>query len=135
MKIVAKTYLLIAILIVLAAVNLFLLFQQEQSASSQSYSIIRAGDLKVKAESISSLATSVANGNLEDKDELQKEITEVQSILTVIKKGGEIKGQSLEQIPSSVSSEYNKVSSAWESYKSEALPLRRRPRLASACKN
>jgi len=123
MKILAKTYLLIAILIILAAVNLFLLFQQEQSASSQSYSIIRAGDLKVKAESISSLATSVANGNLEDKNKLQKEITEVQSILTVIKNGGEIKGQTLEQIPSSVSSEYNKVSSAWESYKSEALQV------------
>jgi len=72
MKIVVKTYLLIGILISLAAFNLFLLYQQEQSATSQSYAIIRAGDVKVKAESISSLATSVANGNLEDKDDLQK---------------------------------------------------------------
>jgi len=123
MKIVVKTYLLIGILISLAAFNLFLLYQQEQSTSSQSYSIIRAGDVKVKAESISSLATSVANGNLEDKDELQKEIDEIQSILTVIKNGGVIKGQTLEKIPAPLSSEYNKVSSTWESYKSEAMQV------------
>ena len=123
MKIVVKTYLLIGILISLAAFNLFLLYQQEQSTSSQSYSIIRAGDVKVKAESISSLATSIANGNLEDKNELLREIDEIQSILTVIKNGGEIKGQMLEKIPVSISSEYNKVSSAWESYKSEAFQV------------
>jgi len=123
MKIVVKTYLLIGILISLAAFNLFLLYQQEQSASSQSYSIIRAGDVKVKAESISSLATSIANGNLEDRDELQRETDEIESILIVIKNGGEIKGQMLEKIPASVSSEYNKVSSTWESYKSEAMQV------------
>ncbi len=123
MKIVVKTYLLIGILISLAAFNLFLLYQQEQSTSSQSYSIIRAGDVKVKAESISSLATSIANGNLEDKDDLQKEIAEIQSILTVIKNGGEIKGQMLEKIPASIFSEYNKVSSTWESYKSQATQV------------
>jgi len=123
MKIVVKTYLLIGILISLAAFNLFLLYQQEQSTTSQSYAIIRAGDVKVKAESISSLATSVANGNLEDKDDLQKEIDEIHSILTVIKNGGEIKGQTVEKIPATISSEYNKVSSAWESYKSKAMQV------------
>jgi len=98
MKILVKTYFLIAILISLAAFNLFLLYQQEQSTSSQSYSIIRAGDVKVNAESISALATSVANGNLEDKDELQKEIDETHSILTILKNGGQIKGQTLGKI-------------------------------------
>ncbi len=123
MKIVVKTYLLIGILISLAAFNLFLLYQQEQSTSSQSYSIIRTGDIKVKAESISSTAKSIANGNIEDKIKLQKEIDEVQSILTVIKNGGVIKNQTLEKIPSSISSEYNKVVSSWESYKLVALQV------------
>jgi len=123
MKIVVKTYLLIGILISLAAFNLFLLYQQEQSTSAQSYSIIRAGDIKVKAESISSTAKSIANGNIEDKINLQKEIDEVQSILAVIKNGGVIKDQALEKIPSSISSEYNKVLSSWESYKLEALQV------------
>jgi len=123
MKILVKTYFLVAILISLAAFNLFLLYQQEQSASSQSYSIIRAGDVKVKAESISALATSVANGNLEDKDKLQKEIDETHSILTIIKNGGQIKGQTLGKIPASFSSEYNEVFSTWESYKLKAVQV------------
>ena len=123
MKIVVKTYLLIGILISLAAFNLFLLYQQEQSTSSQSYSIIRAGDVKVKAESISSLATSVANGNLQDSDILQKEIEETQLMLTIIKNGGNIKGQTLEKIPQSLSSDYDNVSSAWEDYKSRVLKV------------
>ena len=123
MKIVVKTYLLIGILISLAAFNLFLLYQQEQSTSSQSYSIIRAGDIKVKAESISSIAKSIANGNIEDKINLQKEIDEVESILIVIKNGGVIKNQTLEKIPSSISSVYDKVLSSWESYKLEALQV------------
>ena len=123
MRIVVKTYLLIGILISLAAFNLFLLYQQEQSTSSQSYSIIRAGDVKVKAESISSLATSIANGNLQDKKKMHEEIDEVQSILTIIKNGGVIKGHALEKIPESISSEYNKVLSTWEFFKSEATQV------------
>jgi len=123
MKIVVKTYLLVAILISLAAVNLFLLYQEGEASSSQSNSVIRTGDVKVKAESISALATSVANGNLEDKDKLQEEILQVQSILTVIKNGGDMNGQMLEKIPASISSEFNKVSSTWESYKKQALSV------------
>ena len=74
MKIVSKAYLLIAILIIAAVFNLFLLYQDQNFQASQSYSIIGVGDIKVKAESISGLSTSVANGILEDKDDLKKEI-------------------------------------------------------------
>ena len=63
-----------AILIVAAIINLTLLYQSEQTGNSQSQSIIRTGDLKVQTESISGLAVSVANGNDEDKDNLDKEI-------------------------------------------------------------
>jgi len=77
MKIVSKAYLLIAILIIAAVFNLFLLYQDQNFQASQSYSIIGVGDIKVKAESISGLSTSVANGILEDKDDLKKEIEEV----------------------------------------------------------
>jgi signal transduction histidine kinase len=78
------------------------------------------GDVKVTAESISALATSVASGNNEDKEQLDKQILEVENIVDVIKNGGNIKGQSLEKIPSSLSSDYNKVAASWESYKSKA---------------
>jgi len=119
-KLISKTYLLVAILILAAVINLFLLYQDSNSQTTQSYSIIRVGDVKVTAESISALATSVASGNKEDKEQLDKQILEVENIVDVIKNGGNIKGQSLEKIPSSLSSDYNKVVASWESYKSKA---------------
>ncbi len=120
MKLISKTYLLVAILISAAVLNLFLFYQDSNSQTTQSYSIIRVGDVKVTAESISSLATSVASGNKEDKDQLDKQILEVENIVDVIKNGGSIKGQSLEKIPSSLTTDYNKVTTSWESYKSKA---------------
>jgi len=121
MKIVSKAYVLIAILIVAAVFNLFLLYQDDKSDTSQSYSIIGAGDVKVKAKSISGLAKSVANGELKDKEKLEKEIAVVQSTLVTIRNGGEFKGQTLETIPTSLITDYNAVLSSWESYKSKAL--------------
>ncbi len=123
MKIISKAYFLIVILIFAAGFNLFLLYQDENSEVTQSYSIIRAGDLKVQSESISALAISVANGNLQDSDILQKEIDKTQLMLTIIKNGGNIKGQTLGKIPSSLSSDYDKVSSAWGAYKSRVLKV------------
>ena len=38
----------------------------------------------------------------------------------VIKNGGSIKGQSLEKIPLALTTDYNKVVTSWESYKSKA---------------
>ncbi len=120
MKLISKTYLLVAILISAAALNLFLFYQDSNSQTTQSYSIIRVGDVKVAAESISSLATSVASGNQEDKEQLDKQIIEVENIVDVIKNGGSIKGQSLEKIPLALTTDYNKVVTSWESYKSKA---------------
>ena len=122
-KILSKAYLLIVILIAAAAFNLFLLYQDDKSGISQSYSIINTGDIKVKSESISSLATSIANGNVEDKNELEKEIDEVQSTLLKIKNGGIVNGQNIAKIPTSLSSEYNKVLSSWKNFKSKALEV------------
>ena len=117
MKIVSKAYLLIALLISVAAFNLFLLYQEDQSQVSQSYSIIRTGEVKVKAESISASAAAVASGDVNEKASLQKEIEEVESMMMVIKDGGIYKNQPHERIPSPLVDDYNKVSSAWESYK------------------
>ena len=119
-KLISKTYLLIAILIVATIVNLFLFYQDTNSQTTQSYSIIRVGDVKVSAESISALATSVASGNKQDKDQLDKQIQEVEHIVDIIKNGGTIKGQSLDKIPSSLMPDYIKLATSWESYKLKA---------------
>lgn len=109
-----------AILIVAAVINLTLLYQSEQADNSQSHSIIKTGDLKVQIESISGLAVSVANGNVEDKDNLDKEIENTNSVLTMLKNGGSIKGQTIQKIPSSITSDYNKVVTSWNTYKEKA---------------
>jgi len=119
-KLISKTYLLVAILIVAAIINLFLLYQDSNSQTTQSYSIIRVGDVKVGVESISALAISVASGNIQEKDQLDKQIQEVENIVDVIKNGGMINDQKLDKIPSSLISDYNKLATSWESYRSDA---------------
>ncbi len=121
MKIINKTYLLVTILIVAAIINLTLLYQREQIDTSESYSIIKTGDLKVQTESISGLAVSVANGNVDDKDELNNEIENMDSILAMLKNGGGVKGQTIQKIPPTVTSEYNKVITSWNAYKEKVL--------------
>ena len=121
MKIINKTYFLVTILIVAAVINLTLLYQREQMDHSESYSIIKVGDLKVQTESISGLSVSVANGNVGDKDELNNEIENVDSVLVMLKNGGVIKGQTIQKIPSTVTSNYNKVITSWNIYKEKAL--------------
>ena len=120
MKLISKTYLLVAILIVAAIINLFLLYQDSNSQTTQSYSIIRVGDVKVGVESISALAISVASGNIQEKDQLDKQIQEVENLVDVIKNGGMINDQRLDKIPSSLISDYNKLATSWESYRSDA---------------
>jgi len=118
-KLLSKTYLLIAILIAAAAINLFLFYQDTNSQTTQSYSIIKVGDVKVSAESISALATSVAGGNFLDKEQLDNQIQEVEQIVETIKNGGIVKGQALDKIPPSLISDHSKLVESWESYKSK----------------
>lgn len=120
MKLISKTYLLVAILITAAAINLFLFYQDTNSQTTQSYSILRVGDVKVSAESISALATSVAGGNFLDKERLDNQIQEVDQIVETIKNGGMIKGQVLDKIPPSLISDHNKLAASWESYKTKS---------------
>ena len=109
------------ILIIAAIINLTLLYQRDQTDNSESYSIIRAGDLKVQTESISGLAVSTANGNVNDNDELNNKIKDVDSVLAMLKNGGVFKGQTIQKIPPAVTSNYNKVITSWNTYKEKAL--------------
>lgn len=120
MKIINKTYLLVGVLIVIGAVNLYLLFESQISAANESNSIIRAGDLKVKAETASSLARSIASGNEEDRDDLQEEISEIESVITTLRKGGQIRNQAIVPIPTNVVDEYEQVNDSWMEFKESA---------------
>ena len=120
MKLVNKAYFLIGVLIIAAIINLYLVYQTQQAGVTQSYSIVRAGDLKVKTETLSSLANSIANGNEGDRENLKKETQEFETILVTIKSGGTIRGQQIAAIPSDVLKEHSKVVSSWNNYKNSA---------------
>ena len=121
MRLISKTYLLVAVLIFAAAINLSLLYHDHKEETEQSFSIIKVGDIKVGSESISGLVMSVANGNNEDKEKLDQKIFEVEKIIQTIKNGGNINGQQIEKIPSELSLNYNNLSTSWNNYKVSVL--------------
>jgi len=120
MKIINKTYLLIAILIGAAAANLLLLYEVQQIGAAESFSILRAGDLKVKSEMVASLATSIASGNEGDRDNLKQETEEFESILNILLVGGAIRGQPIVTIPDTIRGDYENVALSWDAYKNSA---------------
>ncbi|HWP78290.1 MAG: ATP-binding protein [Thermoproteota archaeon] len=123
MKIIIKTYLLIGILISVAVFNLFVLYNTQVMTVGESYSILRAGDLKAKVETIASLATSIASGSESDRSVLEKEIREFDTILETLKSGGTVRGQMITPIPDELVSEYDTVKKFWSAYKKEATQI------------
>ncbi len=123
MKIISKTYLLVGVLIGVAFFNLFVLYNTQVTATSESYSIIRAGDLKTKVETIAVLAGSIANGKETDRPQLEKEINEFDTVLSTLKSGGTIRGQEVAAMPGGVLSNYEDVNRIWSSYKTDALEI------------
>ncbi len=113
MKIIQKTYFLVGILIAAAAVNLILLYQSEQESTDESYTIIRVADLKVKVETLDSLANSIANGFEADREVLKEKINEFESVLNILKGGGTIRGQSIVVIPTILLGEFREVENSW----------------------
>ncbi len=117
MKIIQKAYFLVGILIAAAAVNLVLLYQSEQESTDESYTIIRAADLKVKVETLDSLANSIANGFEADRDILKDETNEFESVLNILKSGGTIRGQPIVVVPSNLMGEFQIVENSWKKVK------------------
>ena len=117
MKIIQKAYFLVGILIAAAAVNLILLYQSEQESTDESYTIIRAADLKVKIETLDSLVNSIANGFEVDKEVLNEETDEFESVLNILKSGGTIRGQPIVVVPSILFNEHLQVENSWKDVK------------------
>lgn len=123
MKIISKAYLLVGVLIGVAIFNLFILYNTQSSISSESYSVIRAGDLKTKVETIAALSSSIASGNENDRQSLEREIKEFDALLHTLSSGGQIRGQSTIPIPQDISSEYDEVRRIWNAYRADALEI------------
>ena len=125
MKIISKTYILVLILILAAVINLTLLYEAEHASNTQSYTIIKTGDLKVQSEAISGLAVSIANGNRDDEDKLNSAIKNVDMTIIGLKNGGVINEQTIQKSPSSITSEYNKMTTSWDTYKEKVLNVKK----------
>ena len=124
MKIIKKTYFLVGLLIAAAAVNLVLLYQAQQESTNESFTIIRAGDLKVKVETIASLASSIAAGNEVDRNILQREIVEFDLFLRNLRIGGAIQGQPVAALPDSIIPNYDQALESWHIYKNSAEQIK-----------
>jgi signal transduction histidine kinase len=123
LKIISKTYLLVGVLISVAVFNLFVLYNTQIMTVGESYSILRAGDLKAKVETIAGLATSIASGSESDRNVLEKEIREFDTILETLRSGGTVRDQVITPIPDDLISEYDTVKKNWGTYKDEATRI------------
>ncbi|MFB5624004.1 MAG: ATP-binding protein [Nitrosopumilus sp.] len=108
---------MVSILIFVAGLNLFLFYQDTNTDTNQSISILKIADVKVNSEVIAASAISVANGNMQDKEILEQKIQSVENTIKTIKSGGVVDGQTIEKIPSSLNSEYEKTTMSWENFK------------------
>ncbi len=120
MKIVNKIYFLVGVLIGAAIFNFIILYGTQNITGAESYTIIRAGDLKAKVETIASLATSIASGNTNDRPILQDEIVDFDNNLESLKNGGTIRGQAIIPMPDEITPQYELVKQSWNSYRTEA---------------
>ncbi|NDB47066.1 MAG: HAMP domain-containing protein [Nitrososphaeria archaeon] len=114
---------LVGVLIAVAIVNLLVLYNTQNAIASESYSIIRAGDLKTKTETIAGLAISVANGREVDRASLEKEISEFDTVLNTLKSGGTIREQAIPPIPNKILQDYTVMASRWNEYRKEAIAV------------
>ncbi|QUC65144.1 HAMP domain-containing histidine kinase [Nitrosopumilus sp. K4] len=127
MKIITKSYLLVGILVGVAIFNLALLYQGEIEDNKQSTAVIKTGDIKVAAESISALAISVANGNEEDKQKLEREIQNTEKRIEILRVGGTLKGLEVDPIPNSMKNAHSNMADAWNDFKESALKVETTP--------
>lgn len=111
---------LIGVLISVAVINLFVLYNTQITFTSEAYSILRTGELKTKVETIASLASSISSGNEGDRQRLKQEIAEFDNMLVTLRDGGTLRGQSVAPVPSALLFEHNEISTTWNAYKTEA---------------
>jgi len=105
LKIIHKAYFLVGILIVAAAVNLILLYQSDQETTNESFTIIRAAELKVNLEAIDGLTYIIGGGNETVREYFKTGIENFTSSLTTL------------NVPQDRNKDYDSVKRSWNEYK------------------
>ena len=135
MKIVYKTYVLLAVVIAVSSINLFVLLQTSQENETVLHSISSASNLKVIAERIAGTANSIASGNEADRQTLAQQINDFENTYAVLGSGGDLNGTTIIPVPTELRNNYGDVGNSWNIYKQKAEEIRQEPVFDPEVKN
>jgi signal transduction histidine kinase len=124
MRIISKTYVLLAIIIGVSLINLLVLLQTSQENQAVLHSISSASNLKVTVERIAGTANSIASGNDTDRQTLVQQIADFENTYNVLGSGGQLNGITIIAVPNDLRSNYGDVGNAWILYKQKAEEIR-----------
>ena len=124
MKIISKTYILLAVIIGVSLINLFVLLQTSQENEAVLHSINSASNLKVTVERIAGTANSIASGNEVDRQTLTTQINNFEDTYNVLGSGGQLNGITIVAVPSELHDKYSDVGNAWNLYRQKAEEIR-----------
>ena len=117
MKIIYKTYSLLAVIIAAASINLFLLLTTQQESEADSNAIIFATDLKSLTERIAGTANAIAAGDEDARKKLQIRIDEFDIIFKTLRSGGQLNNNQIASVPDQLDGDFDKITTSWSSYK------------------
>jgi signal transduction histidine kinase len=123
MKIVYKTYVLLAVVIAVSSINLFVLLQTSQENETVLHSISSASNLKVIVERIAGTANSIASGNEADRQTLAGQINNFENTYAVLGSGGDLNGTIIIAVPTELRNNYGDVGNSWNIYKQKAKEI------------
>lgn len=124
MKLTQKTYLLLAVIIGVSAINFYLLIFTSQQNQDVLHSISYASDLKVIVERIGGTANSIASGNEGDRITMASQLDDFDNTYTRLGVGGNIAGLNVVPVPPELQPAYEKVGEAWIPYKEDAEKIK-----------
>lgn len=124
MKLTQKTYLLLAVIIGVSAINFYLLIFTSQQNQDVLHSISYASDLKVIVERIGGTANSIASGNEGDRITMESQLADFDNTYTRLGVGGNIAGLNVVPVPPELQPAYEKVGEAWIPYKEDAEKIK-----------
>ena len=125
MKLTQKTYLLLAVIIGVSAINFYLLIFTSQQNQDVLHSISYASDLKVIVERIGGTANSIASGNEGDRVTLENQLSDFDNTYARLGMGGNIGGLNVVAVPPELQPAYDNVGQAWIPYKDDAEKIKK----------
>jgi len=123
MKIIQKTYFLLAVIIAVASINLFLLLATEQETEADSNAIIGATDLKATTERVLGTSNAVAAGDEGSRERLKIRLDVFDNILNTLRYGGELNNNKITAVPDVLKSDFENITILGDSYKRKAQTI------------